>query len=138
MSFEHQALPSPYLAPGSSSFAEFLASMGQLPITPAGEGAAADIAAPHGTTIVALRGSFGAVMAGDRRATMGNVIAQRENVERRPARSEDVEDAQIVPAPAESRGALDADVDAILDEIDEVLEENAEDFVKSFVQKGGQ
>ena len=78
MSFEHQALPSPFLAPGSSSFAEFLASMGQLPITPAGEGAAADIAAPHGTTIVALRGSFGAVMAGDRRATMGNVIAQRD------------------------------------------------------------
>ena len=33
---------------------------------------------------------------------------------------------------------LDADVDAILDEIDEVLEVNAEDFVKSFVQKGGQ
>jgi ubiquitin-like protein Pup len=28
--------------------------------------------------------------------------------------------------------------DAILDEIDTVLEENAEDFVKSFVQKGGQ
>lgn len=67
-----------------------------------------------------------------------HTMAQRENVERRPARSEDVEDSQVVPAPAESRGALDADVDAILDEIDEVLEENAEDFVKSFVQKGGQ
>jgi len=34
--------------------------------------------APHGTTIVALRGDFGAVMAGDRRATMGNFIAQRD------------------------------------------------------------
>ena len=33
---------------------------------------------PHGTTIIALRGSFGTVMAGDRRATMGNVIAQRD------------------------------------------------------------
>ena len=33
---------------------------------------------------------------------------------------------------------LDEDVDAILDEIDEVLEENAEDFVRSFVQKGGE
>ncbi len=30
------------------------------------------------------------------------------------------------------------DVDAILDEIDEVLEENAEEFVRSYVQKGGQ
>ena len=33
---------------------------------------------------------------------------------------------------------LSEDVDAILDEIDEVLEENAEDFVRGFVQKGGQ
>ncbi|HNM96413.1 MAG TPA: ubiquitin-like protein Pup [Marmoricola sp.] len=33
---------------------------------------------------------------------------------------------------------LDDDVDAILDEIDSVLESNAEEFVKSFVQKGGQ
>jgi ubiquitin-like protein Pup len=29
-------------------------------------------------------------------------------------------------------------VDSILDEIDEVLEENAEEFVRGFVQKGGQ
>lgn len=33
---------------------------------------------------------------------------------------------------------LTEDVDAILDEIDEVLESNAEDFVRAFVQKGGQ
>jgi ubiquitin-like protein Pup len=39
---------------------------------------------------------------------------------------------------AERREALDDDIDAILDEIDEVLESNAEDFVKSFIQKGGQ
>jgi prokaryotic ubiquitin-like protein Pup len=39
---------------------------------------------------------------------------------------------------AERKGALDDDVDAILDEIDDVLESNAEDFVKSFIQKGGQ
>ena len=30
------------------------------------------------------------------------------------------------------------DVDSILDEIDEVLEENAEEFVRQYVQKGGQ
>ena len=34
--------------------------------------------APHGTTIVALTFADGVVMAGDRRATMGNVIAQRD------------------------------------------------------------
>lgn len=39
---------------------------------------------------------------------------------------------------AERKEQLDEDIDAILDEIDEVLESNAEDFVKSFVQKGGQ
>lgn len=36
------------------------------------------IDAPHGTTIVALRHSAGVVMAGDRRATTGNIIAQRD------------------------------------------------------------
>jgi ubiquitin-like protein Pup len=30
------------------------------------------------------------------------------------------------------------DVDSILDEIDEVLESNAEEFVRSYVQKGGE
>jgi ubiquitin-like protein Pup len=39
---------------------------------------------------------------------------------------------------SERKEQLDDDVDAILDEIDEVLETNAEDFVKSFIQKGGQ
>ena len=38
----------------------------------------------------------------------------------------------------ERREKLNEDVDAILDEIDDVLESNAEEFVKGFVQKGGQ
>ena len=33
---------------------------------------------------------------------------------------------------------IKTDLDLILDQIDEVLEENAEEFVKSYVQKGGQ
>ena len=33
---------------------------------------------------------------------------------------------------------LSDDVEAILDEIDEVLEEDAEEFVRSYVQKGGE
>jgi proteasome beta subunit len=36
------------------------------------------VEAPHGTTIVAVTHAGGVVMAGDRRATMGNVIAQRD------------------------------------------------------------
>lgn len=31
-----------------------------------------------------------------------------------------------------------SDIDALLDEIDSVLEENAEEFVKNYVQKGGE
>mgnify|MGYP003381524071 FL=1 len=34
--------------------------------------------APHGTTIVSLTYDGGVVMAGDRRATMGNLIANRD------------------------------------------------------------
>jgi ubiquitin-like protein Pup len=39
---------------------------------------------------------------------------------------------------AERKEKLDEDIDAILDEIDEALEENSEEFVRGFVQKGGQ
>ncbi|MBF4770158.1 ubiquitin-like protein Pup [Nocardioides agariphilus] len=54
--------------------------------------------------------------------------------------SEEVTQDEVAPETdvAERKEALDDDVDAILDEIDEVLESNAEDFVKSFIQKGGQ
>lgn len=38
----------------------------------------------------------------------------------------------------ERREKLAAETDDILDEIDDVLESNAEDFVRSYVQKGGQ
>jgi ubiquitin-like protein Pup len=39
---------------------------------------------------------------------------------------------------AARKEALDADIDAILDDIDEALETNAEEFVRGFVQKGGE
>jgi prokaryotic ubiquitin-like protein Pup len=48
---------------------------------------------------------------------------------------EDVEASSDV---AERHEKLTEDVDAILDEIDDVLETNAEDFVRAFVQKGGE
>jgi ubiquitin-like protein Pup len=49
---------------------------------------------------------------------------------------DDVEEA--APAVTETGDKLKAELDDLLDEIDEVLETNAEDFVKSYVQKGGQ
>jgi len=53
-----------------------------------------------------------------------------------PGRTEETVDA----APATTGGGekLKAELDDLLDEIDGVLETNAEDFVKSYVQKGGQ
>ena len=42
------------------------------------------------------------------------------------------------PATTERGDKLKAELDDLLDEIDEVLETNAEEFVKSYVQKGGQ
>lgn len=55
-------------------------------------------------------------------------------------RSDDTVDVDVVVTEKDlnNSGDLDSDVDAILDEIDDLLEVNAEDFVKSFVQKGGQ
>jgi proteasome beta subunit len=47
---------------------------GRRPLPP---GSAADLA-PHGTTIVTVTFDGGVVMAGDRRATMGNLIANRD------------------------------------------------------------
>lgn len=46
------------------------------------------------------------------------------------------ENAEELVLPTASNNTFD--VSDILDEIDLVLEENAEEFVKSFVQKGGQ
>jgi prokaryotic ubiquitin-like protein Pup len=54
--------------------------------------------------------------------------------------SENEESVEVAPSEdvAERKEQLDEDIDAILDEIDDVLESNAEDFVKSFIQKGGE
>ncbi len=75
-------LPGPYLSPGTSSFADFLASAapGLLPAAAAGpaEGGWTARELPHGTTIVAAACDGGVVMAGDRRATAGNMISQRD------------------------------------------------------------
>jgi len=73
-------LPPAFLATGSSSFADFLSAQAPdlLPSRRAvPTGNVADLA-PHGTTIVAAAFPGGVLMAGDRRATMGNIIAQRD------------------------------------------------------------
>ncbi len=71
-------LPHAFHQPGVGSFADFL-GMHAPDMMPGnrtlGPGT---VDAPHGTTIVAVTFDGGVVMAGDRRATMGNIIAQRD------------------------------------------------------------
>lgn len=65
-------------------------------------------------------------------------MAEREQI-KKPAPQRDVEEAPAAPpASSESGEKLKGEMDDLLDEIDEVLETNAEDFVKSYIQKGGQ
>ena len=74
------ALPRAFRTPGNSSFADFLSAHAPelLPGARAQASGAADQLSPHGTTIVAVTIPGGVVMAGDRRATAGNFIAQRD------------------------------------------------------------
>lgn len=53
-------------------------------------------------------------------------------------RQDDEAEVDTQSGGAETKPGLDEDVDSILDEIDDVLEENAEDFVRSYIQKGGE
>ena len=64
-------------------------------------------------------------------------MAEREQIKKTPSRSGDQE-VEEAPAVSESGEKLKAELDDLLDEIDDVLETNAEDFVKSYIQKGGQ
>ena len=65
-------------------------------------------------------------------------MPQEQKQPRKSGETEEVTDVAPETDVSERKEALDDDVDAILDEIDDVLETNAEDFVKSFIQKGGE
>ena len=52
------------------------------------------------------------------------------------SRTDDV--VEELPASSKQGDKLKAELDDLLDEIDEVLEDNAEEFVRSYVQKGGE
>ena len=48
------------------------------------------------------------------------------------------QDGKANPEVIETGKKLQGDIDQLVDEIDEVLEENASEFVKNYVQKGGE
>ncbi|WP_031467724.1 proteasome subunit beta [Sciscionella sediminilitoris] len=62
---EFLATQAPDLLPGARGLAEMSSGLGKQEVT-------------HGTTIVALKFNGGVLLAGDRRATSGNLIAQRD------------------------------------------------------------
>ncbi|HEY6811057.1 MAG TPA: proteasome subunit beta [Propionibacteriaceae bacterium] len=72
-------LTSEFFGIGSSSFTDFVSRVAPdvLPSSRTAIPGVGDLT-PHGTTIVAATFPGGVVMAGDRRATMGNIIAQRD------------------------------------------------------------
>jgi ubiquitin-like protein Pup len=68
-------------------------------------------------------------------------MAEREQISKPHSTRSDEAEAQAATgseAAAERAEKLKADLDGLLDEIDEVLEDNAEEFVRSYVQKGGE
>jgi ubiquitin-like protein Pup len=64
-------------------------------------------------------------------------MAEREQ-KRKPAPAKEETVVDESPPVSEKGEKIKAELDDLLDEIDEVLEDNAEDFVRSYVQKGGQ
>jgi proteasome beta subunit len=79
-SHDQGRLPAAFLRPGSSSFLDFLSDYApdRLPGSRALPPVEGMVETVHGTTIVAAAFAGGVILAGDRRATMGNMIAQRD------------------------------------------------------------
>ncbi len=64
-------------------------------------------------------------------------MSEQERIQR-PKATRDRDDVVDVRTEASRGDQLKADLDDLLDEIDDVLEENAEEFVRNYIQKGGQ
>ena len=64
-------------------------------------------------------------------------MAEREQI-RKPAPAKQDEEIEETPGASEKGEKIKAELDDLLDEIDDVLETNAEEFVRSYVQKGGE
>ncbi|HEX3840426.1 MAG TPA: ubiquitin-like protein Pup [Acidimicrobiales bacterium] len=65
-------------------------------------------------------------------------MAEREMKKKTSGTDHAKEALEEVPATSDKGEKLKAELDDLLDEIDEVLEDNAEEFVRNYVQKGGE
>ena len=63
---------------------------------------------------------------------------ERKQDSRKGTPRKETEEIQADPEVVETGKKLQEEIDNLVDEIDEVLEENAAEFVKNYVQKGGQ
>lgn len=61
-----------------------------------------------------------------------------EQVQRSKSGGSQQQEIQAAPGKTDTKEALKSELDELLDEIDEVLESNAEEFVSSYIQKGGE
>jgi prokaryotic ubiquitin-like protein Pup len=64
-------------------------------------------------------------------------MSERE-LRKKPAPQRREDEVDEAPASTEAGDKIKAELDELLEEIDDVLETNAEDFVKSYIQKGGE
>jgi len=65
-------------------------------------------------------------------------MAERELKKKQQTTERADEAVEDVPQASATGEKLKAELDDLLDEIDEVLEDNAEEFVRNYVQKGGE
>jgi ubiquitin-like protein Pup len=65
-------------------------------------------------------------------------MAERELKKKKTTTTERTDEVEEVPTSSATGEKLKAELDDLLDEIDEVLEDNAEEFVRNYVQKGGE
>jgi ubiquitin-like protein Pup len=63
---------------------------------------------------------------------------ERKHEPRKTSSRKEAEDIQADPEVVETGKKLKEEIDNLVDEIDEILEQNASEFVKNYVQKGGQ
>jgi prokaryotic ubiquitin-like protein Pup len=66
-------------------------------------------------------------------------MAQTERQQKKKKAPPPTDEGGAASPEAQTKGKrLKEDMDKLLDEIDSVLEENAEEFIKNYVQKGGE
>lgn len=65
-------------------------------------------------------------------------MSEKKDKKRVKATGEEDKKVEDKPVDKEKAKKLKCDIDKLMDEIDEILEKDGEEFVKSYIQKGGE